>query len=162
VTGRRDQRPEISNEPSVGEDPYKGRWDDPDPYRHSGGGKGLRPGIERSQEFTVEGPLLTDVGGTIGARVLSTPAMVGMIERNAAILAYEHLPEGKATVGFEICVKHVAAAAEGATCTAAAKLREVEDDRKLRFDVEVTEGDRTIGVGTHERRVIELRPGEGG
>ena len=29
------------------------------------------------------------------------------------------------------------------------------DDRKLRFDVEVKEGDRTIGVGTHERRVIE-------
>ncbi len=28
------------------------------------------------------------------------------------------------------------------------------DERKLRFDVEVTEGERTIGVGTHERRVI--------
>ena len=37
----------------------------------------------------------------------------------------------------------------------AAMLGEVIDDRKLRFDVEVTQGDRTIGVGTHERRVIE-------
>jgi predicted thioesterase len=27
--------------------------------------------------------------------------------------------------------------------------------RKLRFDVEVHEGERTIGVGTHERRVID-------
>jgi predicted thioesterase len=35
-------------------------------------------------------------------------------------------------------------------------LREVVDDRKLRFDVELTEGDRTIGVGTHERRVIDV------
>ena len=35
-------------------------------------------------------------------------------------------------------------------------LREVIEDRKLRFDVEVTEGDRTIGVGTHERRVIAV------
>ena len=35
-------------------------------------------------------------------------------------------------------------------------LREVVEDRKLRFDVEVTEGDRTIGVGTHERRVIAV------
>ena len=25
-----------------------------------------------------------------------------------------------------------------------------------RFDVEVTEGDRTIGIGTHERRVIDV------
>jgi fluoroacetyl-CoA thioesterase len=116
----------------------------------------LEPGIERTDEFVVEDRLLTDVGGTIGASVLSTPGMIGMIERNAAILALEHLEEGKATVGFEICVKHVAAAAEGQTCTAHAKLREVVDGRKLRFEVEVKEGDRTVGVGTHERRVIEI------
>ena len=35
-----------------------------------------------------------------------------------------------------------------------AELREVVDERKLRFDVEVTHGERTIGVGTHERRII--------
>jgi fluoroacetyl-CoA thioesterase len=116
----------------------------------------LEPGIERSDEFVVEGMLLTDVGGTIGASVLSTPAMIGMIERNASILAFEHLPEGKATVGFEVCIKHVGPAAEGQTCTAHARLREVVDERKLRFDVEVKEGERTIGVGTHERRVIEI------
>jgi fluoroacetyl-CoA thioesterase len=122
----------------------------------------LEPGIERTDEFVVEGRLLTDVGGTIGASVLSTPGMIGMIERNAAILAFENLDEGKATVGFEVCVKHVAAAAEGQTCTAHAKLREVVDGRKLRFDVEVKEGDRTVGVGTHERRVIEIGSVTGG
>jgi fluoroacetyl-CoA thioesterase len=122
----------------------------------------LEPGIERTDEFVVEGRLLTDVGGTIGASVLSTPGMIGMIERNAATLAFENLDEGKATVGFEVCVKHVAAAAEGQTCTAHAKLREVVDGRKLRFDVEVKEGDRTVGVGTHERRVIEIGSVTGG
>jgi predicted thioesterase len=35
-------------------------------------------------------------------------------------------------------------------------LREVVEGRKLRFDVEVTEGGRTIGVGTHERRAIDV------
>ena len=115
----------------------------------------LEPGLERTDEFTVEGPLLTDVGGTLGASVLSTPGMIAMMERNASILAYEQLPEGKATVGFEVCIKHVAGAGEGAVCTVHARLNEVIEDRKLRFDVEVTEGDRTIGVGTHERRVIE-------
>jgi predicted thioesterase len=115
----------------------------------------LTEGIERSDEFTVEDRLLTDVGGTIGISVLSTPGMIAMIERNAAILSIENLPEGKATVGFEVCVKHVAAAAEGSVCRVHAKLREIADGRKLRFDVEVTEGERTIGVGTHERRVID-------
>ena len=57
---------------------------------------------------------------------------------------------------FEVCVKHVAAAAEGASCQVRSTLREVVDGRKLRFDVEVREGERTIGVGTHERRVIEV------
>ena len=116
----------------------------------------LEPGITRTDEFTVEGRLVTDVGGTIGASVLSTPGMIGMMERTCSILSFENLPEGRATVGFEVCIKHVAAAAEGARCTMTATLREVADERKLRFDVEVREGDRTLGVGTHERRVVEV------
>jgi len=121
----------------------------------------LEPGIERTEEFVMEDRLLTDVGGTIGVKVLSTPGMISMMERCASILSYENLPDGKATVGFEVCVKHVAAAPESAHCRVSVRLREVIDDRKLRFDVEVTYDDRTIGVGTHERRVIE-RSGFGG
>jgi fluoroacetyl-CoA thioesterase len=116
----------------------------------------LRPGLERRMEFEVEDRLVTDVGGSIGVRVLSTPGMIAMMERNSALLAYENLPQGQATVGFEVCVKHVAAADEGATCTVRSRLGEVVDGRKLRFEVEVCEGERTIGVGTHERRVIDV------
>ena len=47
------------------------------------------------------------------------------------------------------------AAAEGSACVVAARLHEVADGRKLRFDVEVSEGGRTIGVGTHERRMVD-------
>ena len=116
----------------------------------------IETGARREDDFVVEGQLLTDVGGTIGSSVLSTPGMIGMMERTCAVLSFEALPEGSATVGFEVCIKHVAAAAEGQTCTVHAELREVVDDRKLRFDVEVTEGERTIGVGTHERRLISV------
>lgn len=115
----------------------------------------IAAGIERSDDFTVEGRLLTNVGGTLPVKVLSTPGMISMMERCASILAFENLPEGKATVGFEVCIKHVAAAGEGSGCTVHARLDEVIDERKLRFGVEVREGDRTIGVGTHERRVVE-------
>jgi fluoroacetyl-CoA thioesterase len=111
-------------------------------------------GSERTDEFTAEGQLLTDVGGTIPVKVLSTPGMIGMMERTAAMLALEHLEDGKATVGFEVCVKHVAGAFEGAACTSTARLTEVVDGRKWRFDVEVREGDKVLGVGTHERRVV--------
>jgi fluoroacetyl-CoA thioesterase len=116
----------------------------------------LEPGVERVDDFVVADRLLTDVGGTIGSKVLSTPGMIAMIERNSAVLAFEQLPDGKATVGFEVCVKHVAAALEGAKCEVRSTLREIVEGRKLRFEVEVTEGERTIGVGTHERRVIDV------
>ncbi len=117
---------------------------------------GPEPGITHQHDFTVEGALLTDVGGTIGVGVLSTPGMIAMMEGASAMLVQPQLPEGSATVGFEVCVKHVGGALEGAACTATSTLREVVDGRKLRFDVEVKEGERTIGVGTHERRVVHV------
>ena len=120
----------------------------------------IEPGLERSEEFVVEDRLLTDVGGSLAVKVLSTPGMIAMMERNAAILALEQLPEGKATVGFEVCVKHVAGAFEGASCTVSARLTDVQEDRKLFFDVEVREGDKTIGVGTHQRRVVGVPPAQ--
>src|SRR2546421_10993411 len=101
----------------------------------------LEPGTVNEHRFTVEGRLLTDVGGTIGISVLSTPGMIAVMERTAAMLVYPELPDGKATVGFEVCVKHVGAAGEGASCTARAELKEVLEGRKLRFDVEVKDGD---------------------
>ena len=116
----------------------------------------LSIGDERVDEFTVEGRLLTDVGGTLGRSVLSTPGMIAMMERNAAMLVFPNLPDGKATVGFEVCIKHVAAAVEGTRCTVKATLREIVDGRKLRFDVEVSDNGRTLGVGTHERRVVDV------
>jgi predicted thioesterase len=117
----------------------------------------LEVGLENSIDFEVEGSLLTDVGGTLGLEVLSTPALIAMIEQTASMLAYPRLGEGKATVGFEVCVKHVGAAVKGTRCTSRARLDEIIENRKLRFAVEVVAADgRTIGVGTHERRVVDV------
>lgn len=123
-------------------------------------GDSLELGIESSSEFVVDGPLLTDVGGTLGFEVLSTPAMIAMMEHTASQLVYPRLADGKATVGFEVCVKHVAGAPKGTHCTARARLEEIADGRKLRFAVEVVAEDgRTIGVGRHERRIVDTGTG---
>ena len=114
-------------------------------------------GAMREDEFTAEGALLTDVGGTIPVKVLSTPGLIGMMERTSAMLALDHLPDDTATVGFEVCIKHVAGASAGARCAARSTLREVIDGRKWRFDVEVValeDPPRTLGVGRHERRTV--------
>ena len=115
----------------------------------------LEVGLEGTFEFAVQGELLTDVGGTLQRPVLSTPGMIAMMERTASQLVMPALDDGRATVGFEVCIKHVAGALEGTRCVARARLEEVVDGRKLRFAVDVLADDgRIIGVGTHERRIV--------
>jgi predicted thioesterase len=123
----------------------------------------LQVGMEDTQGFEVAGRLLTDVDGTIPEEVLSTPGMIAMMERTAAMLVRPALPDGKATVGYEVNVRHVRAARRGENCTVRAQLEEIVDGRKLRFVVEVISHDgHTIGVGKHERRVIDVGPGPAG
>ena len=124
--------------------------------RRGGASVTLEPGLHGEREFEVDDRLVTDVGGRLATPVLSTPGMIGMMERTAAMLVYPHLPDGRPTVGFELCVTHVGSAKRGARCTARATLREVVDGRKLFFDVDVVDGERVIGVGTHQRRIIEV------
>jgi fluoroacetyl-CoA thioesterase len=118
--------------------------------------RSLEVGMEATHDFEVDGRLLTDVGGTLGTEVLSTPGMIAMMERTSAMLVRPGLEPGKATVGFEVNVRHVGAARKGDRCHVHSRLEEIVDGRKLRFKVEVTADDgRTIGVGRHERRVID-------
>ena len=100
--------------------------------------------------------MVTDVGGTIGVRVLSTPGMIAMMERCSSILAYENLPDGQGDGRLRGLRQARRRGRARARPAGPLTLREVVDERKLRFDVEVTEGERTIGVGTHERRVIDV------
>jgi fluoroacetyl-CoA thioesterase len=109
----------------------------------------------REEEFVAEGDLLTDVGGSLPEKVLSTPGMISVMEWACARLIREHRPETPPTVGYEVCIKHVGGAREGSRCVVRATLREIVEDRKFRFDVEVREAERTIGVGTHERRALK-------
>jgi fluoroacetyl-CoA thioesterase len=109
----------------------------------------------REEEFVAEGDLLTDVGGTLPSKVLSTPGMISVMEWACARLVQDEMPDAPPTVGFEVCVKHVGGAPEGTRLTVSATLREVVDGRKFRFDVEVRDGERTVGVGTHERRALK-------
>src|SRR3984885_7972025 len=118
----------------------------------------LHVGMEATDNFEVDGWLLTDVGGALPVEVLSTPGMIGMMEQTAANLVRPALRDGTATVGFEVNIRHVGAARKGDRCTAHARLEEIVDGRKLRFAVEVTAEDgRTIGVGRHERRIIDTQ-----
>jgi predicted thioesterase len=86
--------------------------------------------------------------------VLSTPAMIGMMEVAAAQAVQPELAAGAITVGTRIEVDHRKAVTEGATVRAAARLVAYQG-RFLVFEVEARSGDLVLGRGRVYRAIIE-------
>jgi fluoroacetyl-CoA thioesterase len=88
--------------------------------------------------------------------VLATPIMILMME-NAALNAIKpYLDAGESALGTRVDVRHLAATPVGRHVTGEARVTHV-DGRRIEFAVRATEGNEEIGVGTHERVVIELK-----
>ncbi|MFT4048718.1 MAG: hypothetical protein QM648_02665 [Solirubrobacterales bacterium] len=114
----------------------------------------LEPGLTHERAFTVTEDLSTDVAGSVANPVLATPRMIAVMEGTSMLAVWNELPEGSTCVGFAVNIKHVSSAPLGGECVCSATLTDVVDGRKLHFDVEVMYDGRTVGVGTHERRLI--------
>jgi len=113
----------------------------------------LKPGMSAEISVVVDEQLV--VKHTGGDGVLSTPSMIGLMERAGIQAVQAALPDGYTTVGFEVHVKHFAATPKGKTVTARAELLEV-DGRKLRFKVEAHDDEKKVGEGTHRRAIIQI------
>ena len=88
--------------------------------------------------------------------VLSTPAMIQLMENVSAGLVQAHLDGHESTVGVHVCVSHVAGSLVGEEVIVRTELRTIERDRFLTFDVSAHVGDRLLGEGTHQRAVIDV------
>ena len=87
--------------------------------------------------------------------VLATPVMIMMME-NAALNAIKpYLDAGESALGTRVDVRHLAATPAGRQVTGEARVTAV-DGRRIEFSIRATDGEEEIGVGTHERMVIQL------
>ena len=87
--------------------------------------------------------------------VLATPVMI-MIMENAALNALKpYLDPGETAVGSRVDVLHLAATPVGRKVKGKAEVIRV-DGRRIEFKVRATDHGEEIGVGTHERMVIDL------
>jgi fluoroacetyl-CoA thioesterase len=87
--------------------------------------------------------------------VLATPVMI-MVMENAALNAIKpYLDAGESALGTRVDVRHLAATPAGRRVTGEAKVTNV-DGRRVEFSIRATDGNEEIGVGTHERVVINL------
>lgn len=88
--------------------------------------------------------------------VYATPAMISLIEQAAVDLLAGKLDEGMTTVGTNLNVAHVAATPIGGTIECHCTLTEI-DRKRLEFHVEVKDAKGRVGIGTHERFIVEAK-----
>ena len=93
--------------------------------------------------------------GVEDARVLSTPQMIGLMEKTCRDAVLPLLDNGHDTVGTHVSVSHLAAAPMGSRVTFRAEVIGV-DDRRVEFRVEAATERERIGEGTHERTIINV------
>jgi fluoroacetyl-CoA thioesterase len=87
--------------------------------------------------------------------VLATPVMI-MVMENAALNAMKpYLDASESALGTRVDVRHLAATPAGRRVTGEAEVTEV-DGRRIAFTIRARDGTEVIGVGTHERMVIDL------
>jgi predicted thioesterase len=110
--------------------------------------------VGEKRTVVVEALLATHLGSG-GVKVYATPAMVALIESAAVAAIDPLLPEGQASVGIALDVKHLAATPLGQQVRAQAEVIGV-DGRKVTFGVRAWDEHELIGEGTHTRYVIDI------
>lgn len=87
--------------------------------------------------------------------VLATPVMI-MIMENAALNAIKpYLDASESALGTRVDVRHLAATPAGRRVEGTAEVTRV-DGRRIEFAIRATDGTEVIGIGSHERMVIDL------
>ena len=91
---------------------------------------------------------------TSGAlEVFATPAMISLMEETCWKMIQPELEEGLGSVGTKVNVCHTAPSAIGKTVVCEATLIEI-DGRRLTFEVVCSDENGMVGMGTHERFII--------
>lgn len=111
---------------------------------------------QHSLTWTVTDDMCAKRIGTAGAKILSTPNMLSLMEACALELAKEYLEEGETTVGAEAHIRHLAPTPVGMKITATAEVTGVSANGKMiTFKVSASDEEGLIGEGTHTRAVID-------
>jgi len=85
--------------------------------------------------------------------VVSTPHLVGFLERTARQTIAPHLEADERSVGIEIDIRHLAPTPVGQTIHCTARVIAV-DGRKISFQIEARDQHEVIVRGLHKRAII--------
>ncbi len=112
-------------------------------------------GATREEKVEVTDENAIQFLGLAGARVLSTPHMIGYMERTARNLVLPMLDAGDDSVGTVVHVSHLSGAPLGSEVTFRAEIVAV-DGRRVNFKVSAVDHQQIVGEGMHERFVVTV------
>jgi fluoroacetyl-CoA thioesterase len=114
----------------------------------------LSVGARSDQTMLVTDDLTAVAMGSGSLPVLATPAMIALMEASALAAIDPLLPEGQASVGIEISVRHLSATPVGEEIIASAIVTQI-DGKRVTFEVRAWDRKELIGEGTHVRYIID-------
>jgi fluoroacetyl-CoA thioesterase len=107
-------------------------------------------------QFVVEQKHAIDFATDGMPAVLSTPNLIGLLERTARKALEPFLDPDERSVGVEIELRHLAPTPLGAQVTCIARVYHVEG-RKVDFQIEAREHGQLIARGLHKRAIIRVQ-----
>lgn len=121
--------------------------------------EGLTAGLTHKQTYVTTPEMRAK---QLATDVLSTPALIGLMEGTCVQLLAPYLDENEQSVGFHVDVRHVAPTSIGRSVVVTVELLALEGKR-LHFAVSAfNDQGIKIGEGTHRRAFIEVDRFAGG
>jgi fluoroacetyl-CoA thioesterase len=114
-----------------------------------------RIGTAGESQFVVEQKHVIEFATDGMPAVLSTPSLIGLLERTAREAVAQFLEPGERTVGAEIDLRHLAATPLGQRITCSARVIHAEG-KEITFQVEARDQHELIARGLHKRAVIRV------
>lgn len=116
-----------------------------------------RPRVGETGELAIPTDLkhAVEFAGNGMPAVVSTPHLVGFLERTARQTLAPHLEPDERSVGVELDLKHLAPTPVGQTIHCTARVIGVEGARVM-FQIEARDNREVIVRGLHKRAVIRL------
>jgi fluoroacetyl-CoA thioesterase len=107
-------------------------------------------------QFVVEQKHTIDFATDGMPAVLSTPNLIGQLERTARLALQPFLEPDERSVGIEIELRHLAPTPLGQQITCTARVIHV-DGNKVGFQIEARDQSELIARGLHKRAIIRVQ-----
>ena len=116
----------------------------------------IKVGLSLLKNYVIKSEHAAKSVGSGEVEVLSTPSMIAFMEKTARDCVQPKLAEGFITVGTRVDIRHLGPVPIGENLAVSVELKEI-NDRRLLFEVKAEWLNQSIGIGQHERYIVNKK-----